>query len=490
MQTIFFRDNFDTTFTPNIRNLCKRNGTYYYRKQVDGKRVLKSLKTDDVFLAVHRLRQALAVVSGQKEQSKNKTTDTIFQPTSEHTNTIQPEKTVAESKSVECNTKKKHKMADIWDSIYHGGQPLTQARAQSCVDRVIKFLGCKYIEDLDENPDLVYDMLDKFRKVRVKAGRSKGQTLGLKTIKEYIMHLRQIINYAEERDWIENAYKLKNRLTIRKIKGFSQSTPREPLAEPDFEILFDALFRLLNGDTDFFDTHKLKSYQKQHLNRVIKHPQAFVWVILICLFTGSRAGAATTIRHQDIDIENLTISICKNQSLVNRGDIREKCKRLKTTDSERKVPIADILVKLGFLDYLKEQRKKYGQNAFIFEEVIRNKNREGYRPHSINESVNILLAALKIKPVAASAKFLLDMHSLKESFYSHNDLNISKDMLEAIAGNRPSGRGLSSRVYNKQSFSRLPTKMIAAVNQITYPHLGLLFGGKLPAELEHLNITY
>ena len=490
MQTIFFTNDFDTTFTPNIKNLCKRNGTFYYRKQVDGKRVLKSLKTDDVFLAVHRLRQALAVTSGQKEQSKNKTTDTIFQPTSEHINQIQSEYPVEESKSVECNTKKKHKMADIWDSIYHGGQPLTQARAQSCVDRVIKFLGCKYIEDLDENPDLVYDMLDKFRKVRVKAGRSKGQTLGIKTIKEYIMHLRQIINYAEERDWIENAYKLKNRLTIRKIKGFSQSTPREPLAEPDFEILFNALFRMMNGDTDFLVNHKLKSYQKQYLNRVLKHPQAFVWCILICLFTGSRAGATTTIRHNDIDLENLTISICKNQSLVNRDDIREKCKRLKTTESERKVPIADILVKLGFLDYLKEQRKKYGPNSFIFEEVVRNKNREGYRPYSINESVNALFIVLGIKPVDASAKFLLDMHSLKESFYSHNDLTISKDMLEAIAGNRPSGRGLSSRIYNKQSFSRLPTKMILAVNQITYPHLGLLFGGKLPAELEHLNITY
>lgn len=46
MQTIFFRDNFDTTFTPNIKNLCKRNGTYYYRKQVGGKCVLKSPGAD------------------------------------------------------------------------------------------------------------------------------------------------------------------------------------------------------------------------------------------------------------------------------------------------------------------------------------------------------------------------------------------------------------------------------------------------------------
>lgn len=97
MQTIFFTNDFDTTFTPNIKNLCKRNGVFYYRKQVGGKRVLKSLKTDDVFLAVHRLRQALAVTSGQKEQSKNKTTDTTIQPVDEDTNTIQPEKTVAES---------------------------------------------------------------------------------------------------------------------------------------------------------------------------------------------------------------------------------------------------------------------------------------------------------------------------------------------------------------------------------------------------------
>ncbi len=104
MQTIFFRDNFDTTFTPNIKNLCKRNGTFYYRKQVDGKRVLKSLKTDDVFLAVHRLRQTLAVTTNQKQQSKKKITDTIFQPTSEHINQIQLECPVKKSKSVECNT--------------------------------------------------------------------------------------------------------------------------------------------------------------------------------------------------------------------------------------------------------------------------------------------------------------------------------------------------------------------------------------------------
>ncbi len=61
---------------------------------MDGKRVLKSLKTDDVFLAVHRLHQALAVTFGQKEQSTNKTTDTTIQPANEQTKTIQPERSV------------------------------------------------------------------------------------------------------------------------------------------------------------------------------------------------------------------------------------------------------------------------------------------------------------------------------------------------------------------------------------------------------------
>ena len=71
MQTIFFGKVFDTTFTPNIKNLCKRNGVFYYCKQVGGKRVVKSLKTDDVFLAEHRLRQAPAVTSGQVVKSSN-----------------------------------------------------------------------------------------------------------------------------------------------------------------------------------------------------------------------------------------------------------------------------------------------------------------------------------------------------------------------------------------------------------------------------------
>ena len=176
------------------------------------------------------------------------------------------------------------------------------------------------------------------------------------------------------------------------------------------------------------------------------------YVILICLFTGSRACGAITIRHQDVDCCNKTITISRNETIIQQGDIRENYKKLKTMDSERKIPIAKALEELGFIDYIKQHEQRYGSRAFIFEEVIQNKNKQGYRPKVMNECVNVLFKVIQIKP-KTNDNFLLDMHSLKESFYSHNEMHISKDMLEAISGNKPSNNSISSRVYNKQSFT-------------------------------------
>ncbi len=90
--------------------------------------------------------------------------------------------------------------------------------------------------------------------------------------------------------------------------------------------------------------------------------------------------------------------------------------------------------------------------------------------------VNTLFKIIGIKP-QNNDTYMLDMHSLKESFYSHNEQNVSsRDMLEAIAGNKPSSKSISSCIYNKQSFTRLPIKMIEAVNNLSYPHMEILFG--------------
>ena len=65
MKTALFLSNFDTTFTSNnlaptcTKNLCVRNGIYYFRRMVNGKRYLWSLHTSDPDLGRFLVRQIL-----------------------------------------------------------------------------------------------------------------------------------------------------------------------------------------------------------------------------------------------------------------------------------------------------------------------------------------------------------------------------------------------------------------------------------------------
>ncbi len=478
MQSFLFSRNFDTTLIPVCRNLSIRNGVYYYRQQINGKRIYKSLHTSDPYVAVFLLRQILS-----QNLSNTPIQSTPIISSFRHINSasiLAPKKTLV-----------KHDIVKTWDSLQHQCKNEIRLRNnRAYIIRVAEFLGCRYIEDLAAQPDLIYTMINKFRDTPIQAGTHKGKTISAKTLKNYLLLLRQVINHAADREWIDNADKLISKLQIRKIKGFGVSIRREPLSEPDFEKLFECLDKLLHQDTTFLNQPiNLSSAELNRVDTIKRYPIQISYVILICLFTGSRACGAITIRHKDVNCRNKTITISRNETIIQQGDLRETYKKLKTMDSERKIPIATVLEELGLIEYIKRHELRCGSQAFIFEEVIQNKNKQGYRPKVMNECVNVLFKVIGIKP-HTNDQFLLDMHSLKESFYSHNEQNVSKDMLEAIAGNKPSGRGISSRVYNKQSFDRLPMKMIHAVNLITYPHLNLLFSGQLPDNLKHLEYDY
>ncbi len=135
----------------------------------------------------------------------------------------------------------------------------------------------------------------------------------------------------------------------------------------------------------------------------------------------------------------------------------------------------EILIELGVLDYLSKHEQQFGTDTFIFEEAIANKSRTGYKIKNINESVNALLDVLGIKPAKDTGE-ILDMHSLKTSFYTLNEEVLSTNMLEALAGNAPSGKGQSAKTYTKLSMKRTKTQFVFSINQIRFPHIEELFG--------------
>lgn len=78
MKTALFLSDFDTNFTSNelastyAKNLCVRNGIFYLRRMVKGKRYLRSLHTSDPDLARYLVRQILNAEHNIGTAQKNK----------------------------------------------------------------------------------------------------------------------------------------------------------------------------------------------------------------------------------------------------------------------------------------------------------------------------------------------------------------------------------------------------------------------------------
>lgn len=142
---------------PVCRNLCVRNGVYYYRQQVHGKRIYKSLHTSDPYIAIFLLRQIL---------SQNLVNNPI------QSISIIPSFSPINSASalVPKQSLMKHDIVKVWDSLQHQCKNEIRLRNnRAYIVRVVKFLGCNYIEDLAAQPDLIYTMIDKFRDTPIQA---------------------------------------------------------------------------------------------------------------------------------------------------------------------------------------------------------------------------------------------------------------------------------------------------------------------------------
>jgi integrase len=99
---------------------------------------------------------------------------------------------------------------------------------------------------------------------------------------------------------------------------------------------------------------------------------AAFWLPLLALFTGARQAELAGLTTADVQIEPETSSpLLYITSQASLG------KRLKTKASERVIPIHTQLVKLGFLKYADELRKRDGAKAFLFPPVAPNQGRAG-----------------------------------------------------------------------------------------------------------------
>jgi len=305
------------------KNLFLRGKSYYFRQMVDGKQVWKSLGTGDYHLARYLMNQIIP----DKLNRVGLNTDLAPSPklieikhvTNEHL------------KKVPARKIEKNRIIEIWNSLPHGYKAERSRRtAELRLQRLIGFLGCDCIEDLSADPNLIDAMKTKLFDYRQGRGGNKGHPLSKQTISDSIMALKQVVNEAEEMEWITNANILRKKLSMKKIKCEMVKKRREPLAEEHLKTLFETMNKIKRGDFGF-----LGKARGTLIKRIKSYPKAFYYTILLSLFTGSRSCAVTSLCGRDFDKQKHIVSIRQNKELVKKGDTREHYKQLKTKESER-----------------------------------------------------------------------------------------------------------------------------------------------------------
>jgi integrase len=105
-------------------------------------------------------------------------------------------------------------------------------------------------------------------------------------------------------------------------------------------------------------------------------PAAF-WLPLLSLFNGARQAELASLTATDVQQEPVTSTpLLYITAQASRG------KRLKTKASRRVVPIHSQLVRLGFLKFVEDVRKRDGEKAFLFPLVAPDKGRAGVKAWS------------------------------------------------------------------------------------------------------------
>jgi integrase len=105
-------------------------------------------------------------------------------------------------------------------------------------------------------------------------------------------------------------------------------------------------------------------------------PAAF-WLPLLSLFNGARQTELASLTVADVQQEPETSTpLLYITAQASRG------RKLKTKSSRRVVPIHTQLVKLGFLKFVEDVRKRYGDKAFLFPLIETENGRAGVKGYS------------------------------------------------------------------------------------------------------------
>jgi integrase len=177
------------------------------------------------------------------------------------------------------------------------------------------------------------------------------------------------------------------------------------------------------------------------------------WVPLISLYTGMRLNEICQLNVNDVAVRDKTRVI-----LVREDD--EDIKRVKTDAGERYVPVHPELIKIGFLRYADEMRKRDEKRVFP---ELRVSKATGYYSDNFSKWFSHFLA--KIGANEPRTSFHSFRHSYRDAL---READISIERVRALGG--WSGGGATEETYGS---GLRPSTLAKEIAKVHYPKLNL-----------------
>jgi integrase len=188
---------------------------------------------------------------------------------------------------------------------------------------------------------------------------------------------------------------------------------------------------------------------------------AAFWLPVLALFTGARQAELASLTVADVQEEPETSTpLLYITSQASRG------KRLKTKASQRVIPVHAQLVKLGFLKYVEDVRRREGEKAFLFPLVAPSRGRAGVAAWS-----KWFGRYLRAQGVSDTAKVF---HSFRHGFKDAlRQGKVNQEIHDALTGHAQAST-VSGGYGAKEMLARFGVKVLkSAVAKVEYRGLDL-----------------
>lgn len=273
-----------------------------------------------------------------------------------------------------------------------------------------------FLAEIPSNATKRYPKLSLRESALVEAASKSPQLLASKTQQIHFHGISAIFRHAQDLDWIPNNPLAKRAVTSRLPKVEKKTV--EMFSSDELSLLFSFPEFLAFRDCP------------------ANYPR--FWVPLLCYFHGMRANEACQLLIEDVKEESQIFYL----DIRRKNEKGESVKQLKNDQSERRLPLSDSFLKIGFLRFVEAQ--KAAGEIELFPTLKRSK--KGSKADALGKWFSRFRKQVIAGDSLKSRKKTL--HSFRHSFRrAGRDQNVPVPLMEALGGWNDSSRKSSESEY-------------------------------------------